>query len=106
MPYTPDWTLEAVTRAEVDSLAGATLLEFGTDWCPHCQAAQPALREALSALPGVRHVKIEDGRGRLLGRSFGVKVWPNFVLLRDGQLVGQLARPEPDALLAALRSLT
>ncbi|HTI18556.1 MAG TPA: thioredoxin, partial [Trinickia sp.] len=26
----------APTRAEVDALAGATILEFGTDWCGYC----------------------------------------------------------------------
>jgi len=41
----------------------------------------------------VRHIKVEDGRGRPLGRSFRVKLWPNLVFLRDGRVVRQFARP-------------
>lgn len=48
---------------------------------------------ALERHPEIRHLKIEDGRGKRLGRSFRVKLWPNLVLLQDGQVVEQLVRP-------------
>lgn len=89
------------TRADVDSWSGRTLLEFGASWCPHCQAVQAPLRSLLASHPEVKHVRVEDGKGKPLGRSFAVKLWPNFVLLRDGQVTGQLARP-PVAELAEL----
>lgn len=82
------------TRAEIDAMTGPVLVEFGAPWCGHCQAAQPLLATALAPHPGVRHVKIEDGRGRRLGRSFGVKLWPTLVFLRDGQEVARLVRPD------------
>ena len=84
---------EAPSRAEVDALAGLTLLEFGTDWCGHCRAAQPALAQVLPAHPQWAHLKVEDGPGRPLGRSFRVKLWPTLVLLRDGQELARLVRP-------------
>ena len=84
---------EAPTRHEVDALSGLTLLEFGTDWCGHCRAAQPAIAQALSAQSGWRHLKVEDGPGRPLGRSFRVKLWPTLILLRDGQELARLVRP-------------
>jgi thioredoxin 1 len=59
----------------------------------------------LKELPAVRHVKIEDGKGRPLGRSFGVKLWPNFVFLRNGQVVQQLARPDAEEIRQALEAL-
>lgn len=80
-------------RSEVDGLAGATVVEFGAHWCGYCRGAQPAIAEALAAHPGVRHLKIEDGPGRRLGRSFRVKLWPTLVFLRDGQEVARLVRP-------------
>ncbi|MDB5941135.1 MAG: thiol reductase thioredoxin [Ramlibacter sp.] len=81
------------TRADVDSLQGAALLEFGTPWCGYCRAAQGPIAEALAGHPGVRHLKVEDGSGRPLGRSFRVKFWPTLVFLRDGAEVGRLVRP-------------
>ena len=81
------------------------LIEFGADWCPHCQAVQPVLKELLSDRVDVSHLKIEDGKGRPLGRSYGVKLWPNFVLLRDGEFVEQLARPSETELREALAKL-
>jgi thioredoxin 1 len=82
------------TRDEIDQTEGPLLLEFGASWCPHCQALAPTLARLLEAHPAIRHVKVEDGPGRPLGRSFRVKVWPNLVFLRDGRVVKQLARPD------------
>jgi len=73
--------------------SGWVLLEFGTQWCSHCQAAQAAIEEALAAHPALPHCKIEDGPGRPLGRRLRVKLWPTLVLLHDGQEVGRLVRP-------------
>jgi thioredoxin 1 len=87
------------SRAEVDGLAGSTLVEFGTSWCGHCKAAQPLLAEALAGAPPLTHLKIEDGSGRALGRSFGVKLWPTFVFMRNGHEVGRLVRPGSAALI-------
>lgn len=82
-----------ITRAEVDATTGPLLLEFGTSWCGHCRAAQAPIAAALSAHPDVRHVKVEDGPGRPLGRSFKVRLWPTLVFLRDGREVERLVRP-------------
>ena len=81
------------TRDEIDAAPGPVLLEFGTAWCGHCRRAQPLIAEALAAHPGVRHVKIADASGKRLGRSFGVKLWPTLVFLRDGKEVARLVRP-------------
>jgi len=74
-------------------MPGAVLLEFGTSWCGHCRRAQPLIAEALAAQPGVRHIKVEDGAGKRLGRSYRVKRWPTLVFLRDGREADRLVRP-------------
>ncbi|HET6881070.1 MAG TPA: thioredoxin family protein [Pirellulales bacterium] len=81
------------TREEVDQMEGAVLLEFGAAWCGHCQTLQPELAEALAKQPEVRHVKIEDGKGKPLGRSFRVKLWPTLVFMLNGQVLKQVSRP-------------
>lgn len=80
-------------REDIDALKGAALVEFGAPWCGFCIAAQAPLAVAMAQHPGVRHVKIEDGKGRRLGRSFGVKLWPTLVFMRDGVEVSRLVRP-------------
>ncbi len=91
----PAYSSQAPAREEVDAWSGTTLLQFGTDWCGHCQAAAPAVAAALATATAqpLRHLLIEDGPGRPLGRSFRVKQWPTLILLRDGQEVARLVRP-------------
>jgi thioredoxin 1 len=105
MAYTRDYAPAEPRRDAVDALPGLTLLEFGAPWCGHCIGAQSALQQALAARPELRHIKIEDGSGRPLGRSFRVKLWPTLVLLRDGQELARRVRPtardEIEQLLAA-----
>lgn len=93
MPYVATYSATAPERAELDAGSGTLLLEFGVDWCPHCQAAQPAIAQALAAQPALPHIKVEDGAGRRLGRSFRVKLWPTLILLRDGVELGRVVRP-------------
>ncbi len=88
-PYTPD----APTRVQVDAFAGITVLEFGTNWCGYCQGAQSAIGHALDKHPDIRHLKVEDGPGRPLGRSFKIKLWPTLIFLRDGNEVARVVRP-------------
>jgi len=99
MPYSET----APTRDEVDAMRGPVLLDFGTEWCGHCRAARPLVDAAVAARPGVRHLRVEDGPGRPLGRSFGVKLWPTLVFLHDGKESERLVRPhDAGAIEAAL----
>src|SRR5678815_4010703 len=89
----PSYADKEPRRDEVDALPGPTLVEFGSPWCGYCRRAQPLLASALAAHPRVRHVKIADASGRRLGRSYGVKLWPTLVFLRDGKETARLVRP-------------
>lgn len=105
MSYQPHYAASEPPRAEVDALTKPVLLEFGAPWCPHCIAAQPALEALLAGRDGVAHIKVEDGSGRPLGRSFGVKLWPTLVLLRSGEELARVVRPRSTGDLAPLEAL-
>lgn len=94
MPFAATHLQQPPTREAVDRLQGAAVIEFGTPWCGHCQRAQPLIAQALEGRAEVQHLKVEDGPGQRLGRSFGVKLWPTLVFLRDGREVARLVRPQ------------
>ncbi len=93
MAYCETFLETPPTREAVDALRGAAVVEFGAPWCGHCKAAMPHVAAAFADYPQVAHLKIEDGPGQRLGRSFGVKLWPTLVFLRDGVEVARLVRP-------------
>lgn len=93
MPTPHPYQAEQPARSEIEALRGSVVIEFGTNWCGHCAAAQPLVERALATHPDVRHLKIEDGQGRMLGRSYRVKFWPTLVFLRDGEELARVVRP-------------
>lgn len=93
MPVATQFETIEPTRAEIEALQGAVVLEFGTPWCGFCRSAQPLVSAAFTGHPGVRHIKIEDGSGRALGRAYKVKLWPTLVFLSQGQEAARLVRP-------------
>ena len=90
------------TRKEVDAFTEPTVLEFGTSWCGYCRAAQPDIAAVMKQHPAVRHIRIEDGSGRPLGRSFGVKLWPTLIYLEAGAEKGRVVRPQDAAQIEAI----
>lgn len=94
------------SRTEVEALAGPVMLEFGTSWCGWCRGAQGLIGAALAAHPNVQHIKVEDGPGRPLGRSFRVKLWPTLVFMKGGHEIGRVVRPQQGREIAdALRQI-
>ncbi|NLG77809.1 MAG: thioredoxin family protein [Xanthomonadaceae bacterium] len=84
-------------REKIDSTRGPLVLEFGAPWCSHCQRALPHIAAAFERFPSVPHIKIEDGSGRPLGRSYRVKLWPTLIFLQSGKEVARLVRPTETA---------
>lgn len=87
------YNVDAPSSEQLAQESGWILLNFGTDWCGHCQAAQQVVSDFLSAHPTLNHIPVEDGKGRRLGREFQVKLWPSLVLLHQGKEVARVIRP-------------
>ncbi|NVK73616.1 thioredoxin [Marinomonas sp. CT5] len=90
--FNSEYSEEAPNLEEIESLSGVAILEFGTPWCGYCQASFRALEEAIKPYKEVAHIKVFDGKGKRLGRQFGVKLWPTLILLKDGQEVDRAVR--------------
>lgn len=100
-----DYAADAPTRAEIDSIAEPLVIEFGAPWCSFCQGAQPVIAAGLAS-GAPRHLRIEDGKGKPLGRSFAVKLWPTLVFMHQGHEVARVVRPtEPQQVADALATL-
>ena len=82
------------SREHVDQLQGPAIVQFGTDWCGFCQAAEPLIETTLAGRADVQRLKVEDGPGRALGRSFRVKLWPTLIFLREGREIARVVRPQ------------
>lgn len=93
MTYSAQHLSQEPPRSDIDARPGFTVLEFGTPWCPHCLGAQGLIEQALAPRADIAHLKVEDGPGRPLGRSYRIKLWPTLVILRDGQEVARVVRP-------------
>ena len=101
------YSVDEPARAEVDALPGAVVVQFGSNTCGYCRTAQPLIEEAFARHPGMRHIKIEDGKGKPLGRSFKVKLWPTLVFLNDGKEIERVVRPtDAGEMKAALARIT
>lgn len=94
MAWTKNYETVEPKRDEVDQLSGPMVIEFGTAWCGYCRGAQSLIADAFAAHPNVRHLKVEDGSGRRLGRSFTVKLWPTLIFMKAGQEVARVVRPQ------------
>lgn len=118
----PPYSSDHPTRAAVDALPGRVVIEFGVDWCPHCQRAAGPVAAALGAASiaaaasgeaavapladKLHYFRLEDERTRPLGRSFKVKLWPTLLFLQDGVEVARVVRPTTaDEVAAGLEQL-
>lgn len=80
------------TREYVNNIPGGVMLEFGSISCRYCQSVQEIISDEIELFQNIDHIKIEDGRGKKLGRSFGVQNWPTLIFMKDGKELKRLVR--------------
>ncbi len=88
-----DYEETTLTREEVDGMTGPVVVEFGAASCSICRGFQAQAETAFAPFDHVRHIRVEDGPGKKLGRSFRVKLWPTFIFMQDGKVLQTAVRP-------------
>ncbi|MCB1203367.1 MAG: thioredoxin family protein [Verrucomicrobiae bacterium] len=74
-------------RGESSSLK---ILKFEADWCGACKAMKPAFAAVAKSTEGVRFETVNVDRQSSLAESYGVKLLPTIVAVKDGREVGRL----------------
>jgi len=106
MAFDPQYRETTQTREDLEQTAGAVVVEFGANWCGICSGFTPHAAAVFASYPTVAHIRVEDGPGKRLGRSFGIKLWPTFIFFRDGQIVQKSVRPTPAEVERGLEAIT
>lgn len=91
--FNPEYSEAAPSFEELSNLQGEAIIEFGAPWCGHCQGAESAISDALRSRKTSLHIKVFDGKGKRLGRVFGVKLWPTLIRIVNGVEVSRVVRP-------------
>lgn len=79
-----------------DEVAGQAkfpiLVDFWAAWCGPCRVVAPAVKQVAADMAGrVLVLKVDTDRHPDLAARFGVQGIPNFVVLRNGEVVKQQA---------------
>ena len=85
---------------EIKKSEKKVLLDFYADWCGPCKMVAPIIEEIAEENPQYVVGKINVDDCPELAIQFGVSTIPNLVVLKNGEVVNQIAgaRPKPQIL--------
>lgn len=92
--------IDSTNFEEIKKSEKKVLLDFYADWCGPCKMVAPIIEEIAEENPQYVVGKINVDDCPELAIQFGVSTIPNLVVLKDGEVVNQIAgaRPKPQIL--------
>jgi thioredoxin 1 len=84
-------------EAEVLNSDKTVLLDFWAPWCGPCRMVAPILDEIAAERADILVAKINVDESPELAARFGVVSIPTLVVIKDGEIAGQVAGARPKA---------
>ena len=78
------------------------LLDFYADWCGPCRMMGPIVDEIAAERADILVAKINVDESPELAARFGVVSIPTLVVIKDGEIAGQVAGARPKAHILAM----
>lgn len=78
------------------------LVDFWAEWCGPCRAIAPVLEELSGELAGrLKIVKVNVDEAPELAQQYSVRSIPTLLVIKDGQVAGQMVGAMPKSALKA-----
>lgn len=89
-------------NSEVAQASLPVLVDFWAEWCGPCRAIAPVLEELSGELAGkLKIVKVNVDEAPELAQQYNVRSIPTLLVIKNGQVAGQMVGAMPKAALKA-----
>lgn len=88
-----------ITGKEFDSFVkeGKVLIDFYAEWCMPCLMMEPIMNDLNASFQGkIKFCRVNIDNERAIAHKFNIRSIPNFVLLKDGELIEQFVGAMPE----------
>ena len=92
-------SVKELTKNEFEEFIkqGFVLIDFSADWCMPCKMMDPIIEELSEKFKGkINFGKVDVEGNQELAQKFNVSSIPNFVLLKDGNMIEQFIGSMPE----------